>query len=334
MKKKHEKSPCCGEKIYSFGGRRRQCSLCKKTWRLWKRQRGRSAIRISSDLARRFVLHRVLPTRATHAGPSKTRNQRQYRLAQSRKICAAQDPWPEIPAKGSLICIADALIQCIEKKWHTWYFIFVRPIEGHEAIVLPPYHRQGSETIPGWKEAFARVSASILSRIQALVCDGKTGLVYEARGRKWLIQRCHFHLIARLHRRRSKWKTSRHYEEGKRIYSLVTRVLTEPDETKLQPFINDIEEISWTSSSQEARSMLAGFVNRYDDFRTYLHHPELQLPITSNTAESYIRLVTEALSRARGFKHPGTMHEWIICVAKTRKTISCNGKKINRINQS
>lgn len=28
----NEKLPCCRAKIYKFGDKQRQCSLCKKTW--------------------------------------------------------------------------------------------------------------------------------------------------------------------------------------------------------------------------------------------------------------------------------------------------------------
>lgn len=328
MNKKHEKSPCCREKIWRLNERRRQCAKCKKTWRVWKRKRGRRRIRTSSNIAHRFVFHRFLPTRFDMSGLSANRNKRQYRLAKSRQCCFSSCLWQSPPRNGKLIVIADALVKFVEKKWHTWYFTLVRPIDSNQATVLPPYHRQGTETTTGWRKAFDAMEKDILSRIEAIVCDGHRGLISESIWRKWKLQRCHFHLIARLQGRRSKWKSSRHYEEGWRIYTLVKQVLEDRNEAELMTAINELEEISWTSGSPAIRRIISGFVNHFHEYRTYLKYPELRLPTTSNTAESFIGLVEEVCRRARGFKNLKVLNEWIICVSKTRAFIKCNGKNI------
>lgn len=328
MNKIHEKSPCCREKIWRLNERRRQCAKCQKTWRVWKRKRGRRRIRTSPDLAHRFVFHRLLPVRASLPGLSAGRNKRQYRLAQSRRRCFSACSWQPAPRNGKLIVIADALVKFAEKKWHTWYFTLVRPIDSIWAVVLPPYHRLGTETVLGWRKAFDALGADILTRIEALVCDGHRGLVSESRWRNWKLQRCHFHLIARLQGRRSKWKSSRHYEEGWRIYTLAKQVLKEPREEKLWPILNELEEIGWTSDSPEIRKTISGFVNHWREYRAYLKYPELKLPTTNNTAESLIGLVEEVCRRARGFKNLKVLNEWIICVSKTRPFIKCNGKNL------
>lgn len=110
-------------------------------------------------------------------------------------------------------------------------------------------------------------------------------------------------------------------------------MLTDPDETVLQPFLDEIEEIGWTNKSPEIRRVLAGFVNHYQEFRTYLAYPNLRLPTTNNTAETLIGLVEDVTRRSRGFKKVKTFTEWITCVVKTRKTIRCS-PHINRLNQS
>lgn len=328
MKKKHEKSPCCREKIWRLNGRRRQCAKCQKTWRVWKRKRGRGKIRISPDTAHRFVFHRLLPTRSRLSGRPFSRNKRQYRLAKSRHRCFSACPWPTAPKKGKLIVIADALVKFVEKKWHTWYFALVRPIDSIWAIILPPYHRPGTETVMGWRKAFDALETDILSRIEAIVCDGHRGLVSESIWRKWKLQRCQFHLLARVQGRRSKRKSSRHYQEGRRLYKLIKQILEEPNEEKLPPVVNELEEIGWMSESPELRKTLSGFVNHFQEYRTCLKYPELKLPTTSNTAETLIGLVEEVGRRARGFKNLKTLNEWIFCVSKTRAVIKCNGKNI------
>ena len=196
------------------------------------------------------------------------------------------------------------------------------------AVALPPYHRQGTETVAGWRKAFDAVEPNILARIESLVCDGHVGLVSESKWQEWKLQRCHFHLIARIQSRRSKWQSSRHYEEGWHIYTLVKRVLEEPYEEKLAPAINELEEIGWTNRSPEIKRTLAGFVNHFQDYRTYLRHPELNLPTTNNTAESFIGFVEEVCRRAKGFKNVDVLNEWVVCVSKTRATIKCRKKNI------
>lgn len=279
-------------------------------------------MRTSAGIAERFVFNRVLPTRAPRSGVRQTRNERQYRLTRSRNVCASL-PYSAAPKLGPLIAIADALVKYIEGEWHTWYFILVRRPEDDEATIMPPYHHKGTETVVGWRAASDALNSTIRSRIVALVCDGHRGLRSEARWQGWHIQRCHFHLIARIQSRRSKWKTSQHWAEGKHIFALVKRVLTAQDKFFLKPLIEELEEIGWTNRSPEIRRILAGFVSNHAEFRTYLDHPSLRLPTTSNTAEALIGLIEDVSRRARGFKRIVTLNEWILCVIKTRRTIRC-----------
>jgi len=328
MNKKHEKSPCCKENIWRISGRRRQCATCKKTWRVWKRKRGRRRKRTSHDLAHKFVFHRLLPVRAGFPATATSRNRRQYRLAQSRRFCASTCVWKQPSSDKKLIMVADALVKFVENRWQTWYFIFVRSIDSDSAVALPPYHRQGTETITGWREAFDSVDVGVLSRIQALVCDGHRGLTDGARERGFKLQRCHFHLIARIQNQRSRWKSGRNYQEGQHIYTRVKQVLEDPSDENLAPVLNELEEMSWTSSSAELRRVLGGFVNNFQDYRTYLHYPKLNLPTTNNTAESFIGTVEEVCRRARGFKNLTVLSEWIMCASKTRGGIKCRGRSI------
>lgn len=140
-------------------------------------------MRVSPELAHRFVYNRVLPTRARHPGISKSRNQQQYRLARSRSRCARLCPWPVVPQQGQLIAIGDALVKYMEGAWWTWYFILVRAVDGDEAIILPPYCQRGTETTGAWYKAFDALDPCIHARIEALVADGHRGLVYEAKWR-------------------------------------------------------------------------------------------------------------------------------------------------------
>ena len=128
MNKKHGKSPCCRERVRRFVERRRQCSRCKRTWRVWERKRGRKKLRVNKNLVHRFIRNRLLPTRPERTTGKKTRNKNQYRLSQSRHSCFLNCPWKKLPRNGKFIAVADALIKRVGRKRHTWYFVLVRPI--------------------------------------------------------------------------------------------------------------------------------------------------------------------------------------------------------------
>lgn len=280
-------------------------------------------MRSTPDMAHRFVRMRLFPVRVSHSGMPLSRNERQSRLAASRRHCVTRCPWLPPPVQGPLIAVADALVKRMERCWHTWYFVLVRRPDDTTAVVVPTYHAQGTETQEGWRQAFAQLSPPVHTRIVALVSDGHAGLVNHAKRQGWVIQRCHFHLLARLQGRRSRWRTGRHVEEGKRIFSLTRTILTTPDAAALPSLINELEEIGWTSHSPEIRRVLSGFVNHVDDYRAWLRHPELRLPATNNTAETLIGLIEEVNRRARGFRTVAVLNEWITVATKTRATIRC-----------
>jgi len=324
MNKVHEKSPCCRGNIRRFGGRRRQCGVCGHTWSVWKKKRGRNCLRMKITPAENYLSHRVPALGKQHVR-GLTEAQLRYRLSKSRRRILVKRRWPKIPS-GPLIMVADGMVRRITRQWYTWYFMVVRLPHTNRAVILPPYYAKGTETVREWRRAFDSLPRQVLTRIVALVCDGHRGLVFEAKWRSWHLQRCHFHLLARIQGRRSRWPSSRHFEEGKRIYALVTEALKTRDQKRLDEILLILEEIGWTVSSPALRLVLSGFVSHIDDYRTYLRYPKLNLPITNNTVESLVGLVTELTSRARGFRTAKSLHEWICALIKMRRTITCNGK--------
>lgn len=325
MSKKHAKSPCCGDKIIRFGGKRRQCVDCRKTWRIRKSTRGKKRKRLSKNSVVSFLNHTIPTLRALALLRHKSTSAMERRMSLALNKFLADTPWPVIPEEKDLIVIADAMVVYLEKKWHTWHFLLVRPTDGNEAIILPPYHQPGTETGKSWREAFASAPKDILSRVRAIICDGHRGLVSEAKWKGWILQRCHFHLIARVQGRRSKWKSGRRYQEGKLIYGLVKTALTTANQKVLGKTISTLEEMGWRESSPELKKVLLGFVNNHKDFRAYLLYPELKLPTTSNTAESLIGCVQALMHRARGFRTIVSAEKWISAVIKNKQKIKCNG---------
>ncbi len=322
MKKLHEKSPCCGEEIYIHCRKRRRCKECGKTWTVWKKKRGRKVKRIQKNLAPSYVNREVLPMRVERKNQS--RNQRQHALQKSRQWCALQNPWAEIP-NGPLIVVADGMVKYCKKRWYTWYFILVRSTTGNQAVILPPYYQEGTETISGWRSAFAGMSEQVRERTVVLVSDGHRGLVTQAQREGWSIQRCHFHHLKRLQAQRSRWRTGRHQEEAEDIYTCSKAILTETDERKINDYLVHLTELKDNTISKEVKKVLSGFIRNYRDYRTYLKYPELNIPTTNNTSEALVGLVERLAQHARGFRNPKTFNEWICVLFKTKKFILCRG---------
>lgn len=256
MKNLHAKSPCCRGEIIHYGNRRRQCLICRKTWRIRRKKRGRKRKREQKTLLVRYLQHQMPPL---------------YAL------------------EGGLIIIADAMVKYIERVWYTFYFILIRDAGDNHAIITKPVVTKGTETQSGWREAFERLPETVKPRIKAVVCDGHRGIVNYAKQKGWIFQRCHFHLIASIQGRRSKWKWSRHKEEGQKIYDLARYILK-------------LEETALNTNSPQLRKTLLGFINNYRDFRTYLYHSNLNLPRTNNSIESLIGSIQNLCYRARGFR--------------------------------
>lgn len=328
MKTKHEKSGCCKSTVVKYGAKRKQCVVCKKTWRVWRKKRGRKKKRVDQNLVRAF-LGREIPSLAFVArkrGFSEALLQK--RLKKSKDQFIARTTWPDIP-KGDLILIADAVVERIEHKWTATYLLLVRATKGHEAVILPPLIRDGTEISLGWREATNTISKSILPRIKAIVCDGHRGLLSEALWRGWIVQRCQFHLLARIQSRRSRFRIARHRDEAEAISKHTQYILKHPIEQELRKSLNSLEEIGWHSKSPEIQKVLSGFVRNYQDYRSFLTHPELNLPTTSNTAECLASTIADLKRRMRGFRTRDSFCSWIIALLKFKRKIKCNGYQPN-----
>lgn len=327
MKKLHEKSPCCQGQIRRFGKRRRQCSVCKKTWRVWKKKTGRKKIRTSPDFFNRYLDHRTPSLR----GLARQRNLPEwflkYRLKISRRKFVSKTSWPPLPQDEPLLAIADAAIQFVEGSFYTFYFILIRRVNDDFACPAPPYIRKGSEVAAGWYEAFRLLPEGTESSILALICDGHGGLTSLGKQRHWIVQRCHFHLIARIQSRRSKWKFSRHRAEGKLIYKLVKKVLTIKREKSIPKYLSKIKQLALLpTTSWELKTTLLGFTKHYRDYRSYIYHPELHLPRTTNAIESVIGGIRNICRRAKGFRTLESFTNWTVAFLKAKRKFKCRGQ--------
>ena len=325
MKIKHTKSPCCGAIVVHFGYRRRQCTICKKTWRIRKKKRGRKQERRSSNFVLQYFRHEIPSMLGISKRTGISRRTLELQLRHSRDFLLDHTKWPEVPDTGDLICVGDGFVLQLRKRWYTCHLILVRDTNSEDAVILPPVILEGTETQASWRKAFETIPQFVASRIRALVCDGHRGLVNHAKHESWIIQRCHFHLLSAIGGRRSRSRKSRHKAEGDRVYALVKAVLTTTKEDSIPNLLHQVDDEALNTSSPELRKYLRGFINCWEDFRSYLYHPKLHLPTTNNTAESLAGCLTELLHRARGFSSLKAVEKWICAFIKYKKTIKCRG---------
>lgn len=325
MKKLHAKSSCCNTRIINYGCRRRQCTNCRKTWRIREKRRGRKCTRGQIKLIRDFFNHAIGSSLARSQLKNKGARSLQRQLVRSRNLLCRVSKWPTLPNDYPLILVADAMVKCFRGKWYTTYFMLIRSPSDQYAVILPPIMLPGLEGQYEWQYTINTLPKVILANIKVLVCDGHRGLVNYAINRHWLIQRCHFHILSAIQGRRSRWARSRHRQEGKLVHSLTKEVLKSPVNRNFIKTLLKLENIALTTDSPELKRVLLGFIHYSKDYRTYLYYPELNLPRTSNSAESLIGCVESLLFRMRGVSDLKSLEKWIEAFIKHKRKIRCNG---------
>lgn len=318
MNKLHEKSPCCNASIRLFGERRRQCTTCKKTWRVWKKNLGRKKHRCN--------FHQLFQYFEGKSGNTRIeRRTFSARLRLALQKFNEEVPWPEIPS-GPLIAIADGIIEYFGNKKYCIYFILLRRVSDSKAFILPPYMHVKGENADGWKKAFLRIPKNMQNRICTLVCDGHRGLICVAGTYGWSLQRCHFHLIRSIAHFASFGPRNKTKSIGIRIGNLVRVILNHKEEMALSLALKSLQKIKDTIISKRFKTVVSGFLRYHEDYRTYLDLPHFNLPSTTNSAESLNSLIRGLQYRARGFRTPKSYFSWITGFCKYKKWITCRPK--------
>lgn len=186
--------------------------------------------------------------------------------------------------------------------------------------------RAGGEVVLGWREAFSRIPHEVFDRISALICDGHGGLVYLAKKNQWLLQRCHFHVLASLEHSASCGPLNKIDGLGIRIKNLVRIVLYQTNIDAVHLALDGLVRIKNTTKSPHLKTTVSGFVKHFEDFRTYLNYPQYFLPTTSNTAEFLNSRIRDLQYRAKGFRTPQSLFAWINGLCKHIKSLTCRGK--------
>lgn len=307
MEKLHAKTGCAHACSTVHAKRRRRCRECGITWTVRKRRRGRKRTRGNIQAVVRYV-----------QGKSVALTFKQLR--KSRDAFIRKTQWPVIPA-GPCILIADALHIRTATYRAIVHLILVKPLHEERAYILPPFVDSRGENKWTWAEALTNIPVKVLSNTQALVCDGRTGLPELGAYYGWLVQRCTFHLIARLQMKRSKYILSRHRREGVFLYELFTTVCTTRSSRKLKLSLEQLRYLAQVESHRQLRSIFSGLIKHHGDYRTYIEHPLLELPATTNAVECLNSIIRRFLHRARGFQTAPSALAWIEALLKCRQFI-------------
>ena len=323
MKTLHVKSPCCRGRINRFGKRRKQCSVCKHTWRTRRKRRGRDRKRINLRLATRTLIERrTFLHQRRQGGISQSGFSR--RLAKALRAVVLSKQSRYLPS-GPYALLGDGLYFKFQRMDWVLYAMAVKPIRSHRAFFLNPVLLSGKESYERWRMVLATLSPETKKRILAFVSDGFRGSKLVAKEHGWIHQRCHFHLLMALirrHGRRSYRVKGSAVRE--KLLTVVRVLLTTTDDTVMRTQKLKAQRLlSHSLCPPWIRKQTVEFLRTLDDFRAYLNHPSLNLPTTTNSIESTGKLIRKATSTART---PQSVLLRATAFLRLRKSITCNGK--------
>lgn len=317
----HEKSPCCQGKIYRFGQRRRQCSVCGKTWTVWKRKPGRKCSRPDSNLLKKIFVEKqhlsrlllVKKKRISVSGASR-------RLSKAMLAVADEKSQGHFTGR-QYILIIDALWYRFQRQRWTLYLMAVRTVRGKRARFLAPILLSGKENLSDWQAVVSQLPSGLKNRIVAVVSDGWRGVERVAKENRWTLQRCHFHFIAQLQINRGRWKQLPDQKYREQIYQTARKLLTAKTEIGFYK-AQLIKLANHPQCPNRLRLIVRDYLRRLKYFRSYLKHSELNLPTTTNCVESMNNLIRE---QCRYLNSPQSLKRWSKTFLKFHSTIMCNG---------
>src|SRR5262245_11274265 len=325
----HAKSSCCRAKIYHFGSRRRQCSQCKRTWRIRKKRRGRKPQRARPrSLQAVFVDRRTLKTLAPRNGL--TPQGLSWRFRRSLRQFISR-PRALRLHRGPLVLLMDGLYFRFRGKDWVLYVMAVKPTRQNRAVFLDPVLLPGRENLQGWSQAFTTIPASIHRRIRASISDEIAGIIKLSTSQGWIVQFCHFHLISRLQQcrgRRNRRLAGRPLREA--LYQHVRQALDLPHGARLQAVLKKLRRlVRQAKALRVIRMIVREFLRRIDHFRAYRKHPQLNLPTTTGSVEAMNRRIRDLMRQTRSISSPQTLQLWATALIRTRPMVICNGKKFS-----
>lgn len=324
MKKLHEKSPCCRAKIYKFGGKRRQCSVCKKTWTLWAKKRGAKPSRPNRKLLEKVLIEKRSLLSAGMTKKHLAKSTLSTKLSKAMRSCLRKSD-DIVLSDGPAILVIDALwFQFKNIRW-TLYLGAIRSIDSKQAEILEPKLVCGRECYLGWKSFIDGLPDNVKTRVKAVVADGFRGIDRIAKMHNWILQRCHFHLIAQLQVNRGRWKKMPDTPMREEIYHTIVKLLVARESKYvLEEHLKSL--IRKPNCPRRLKMIASEFLRHLHQFRSYMIYPELKLPATTNSVESLNRIIR---THCKHLCTPESLLLRVTTLLKIRKIITCNPKIFN-----
>lgn len=319
MTNQQKKSECCGAKILRFGGKRRCCKSCRKTWRVQPAKRGRKALRKQVNyLNRVFVNNFTVKQLGFHSSVSVGAIYKRF----SGNVNNVVEEKRRVYIRGAkLILVIDGQWQYFKGELWTMYFISVKSISSQTVTILDPVMRQGKECGSVWSEIFDAIPPGIRKRVVAVVSDGIRGIEGVAENNDWILQRCHFHLLSSLQKMRGKRATTNGRAVREEIYNSVKIAIQETSNYRLDILCKRLAVLAQDSGCPKMMRMIVrDFLRKSDYFRNYLIYPELNLPTTTNVMESvnsFVRRKTKPISTSKSW------FKWTTTIIRLKSKFIC-----------
>lgn len=325
MYKKHAKSPCCGAAVSRYGGRRRRCESCHRTFRIRRKKRGRKKKRFPKERIVKILLSgRPLAQTAYPHLPLSQRAKEKRFQQQLRKFTLR--PKRQYVRGKRLTLILDGLWYIFKDGQWALYLMAIRSPQYQTASFLDPLFIPGKECFARWRLVMETIPKGLKRRIAAMVSDGFSGCEHLAEENNWVLQRCHLHLLLHLElvrgKRKKYWSPDHPREQ---IYQTIRQLITVKDKALLPGLINKIRTLTRSKECPNRLRFVANdTLRRLSEFRTYLEYPELQLPNTTNVIESMGSLIRKSTAKLNS---PQSVILWAKAYIRAKKKLNCQRAK-------
>jgi len=329
MTTQHTKSSCCKASVRRYGGRRRQCMKCLRTWRISKHKRGRKAKRRNYKLIERKILdNQSIRTQKKNYYPN-LGEQALYKRSQKclSAISKKARNYPEFP--DHYILLADGAGYTIKDEEWTLYVFLLKPIHCSCAHVLEPIMIKGKESFSNWQKALDSIPEHIRKQVIAFVSDNFRASWNITAHYQWIHQLCHFHLIKELRRRRGGRKKLSDRSVRESIYHTVRKTLETNDPEQSAALMKELKSLSQhPQCPYKFKMVISDFFRTRERFMAYLIHPDLNIPKTNNASESLVNLMREKTKRLNSAK---AVEQWAKASVRLKQKMICNGHKSTKL---
>lgn len=225
---------------------------------------------------------------------------------------------------SDVILLVDGLWFRFKRRPWVLYLSALRPISGDLATFCDPVLLEGIESKQGWLQAIGMIPASRRQRIRAIVGDKFSGCRSIAKNHGWVLQLCHFHLLAQFKGRVTPRSSTKARALRQEVYKLVSKALLTNDPERLESIKFALKTlIADGGTPARYKSLVRGFLRSMNDYHAYLLYPNLRLPRTNGTSEAMGRRVRDQLYNARSLSTPAALTNWAKNIVRLKPTIMC-----------